>query len=129
MPPLGRDLITGDSQLAPDPWPLIPALRLLPLIPLGYKVAVGQPSHRANHRADRTVEVLPIHLRQGIRGLVIVLVQAVARYRLRHDSLLRQWIIVRPGKKVLIGMRVANQLGSVIGEFRPQIGALPSREP
>src|SRR5581483_10665753 len=94
-----------------------PVLRLAAVNPLWSEVGIHQPDHRLDQRTNGIVHVLEVDVVKVVTGLVIVGMQAEAGDGLRDHTLLGQRVIVGPAEEMLLGMRIAHQLGAMGREF------------
>src|SRR5438874_2252120 len=104
-------------------------LRLSAAVPRGSPRRVCQPADWLDHADDYAGHVWEVDRGELVRGLMVVLVQAIAGDRLRDDSLQCQIVVIRSGEEILCGMGVGDQVGPVSGEFGTQIASVEAGEP
>lgn len=98
-------------------------------VPLGLPGIPGEPADGADHGGDGVGHVGEVDGGEIVRDVVVVLVQAEAGDGVCDDALTGESDVVGALEELLLGVWIVDQVCTMFGEFRAEVGALVAGEP
>src|ERR1700722_6596862 len=90
---------------------------------------LGKPLDWFHHRSDGSRQMRKVDAADFVARLMVVRMQAKAGNGLGDNSAAGKTVVVRAPEKLLLGMRIGNQVGAMADELGAQIAAFKAGEP